>query len=141
MTPRTHCEEDAMFLMGELKISGKGEPRLNEKGEAGKRTMYSFPEAHEFELVLSDGNKDDCRFNFYVALDESEKVSIGTEDVESSISNGFIVVLIKDEKGDVISLTLSPEQVQVLYRILENAHVAFESLGRLQKTVIVNEVA
>jgi hypothetical protein len=41
----------------------------------------------------------------------------------------------------VISLTLSPEQVQVLYRLLENAHVAFESLGRLQKTVIVNEVA
>jgi len=129
-----------MFLMGELKISGKGEPRLNKKGETGERTTYSFPGSHELELILSDGAKDDCRFNFYVALDESEKVSIGTEDVESSIPNRFIVLLIKDEKGDVISLTLSPEQVRVLYRTFENAHLAFESIASLQKTVVVNAV-
>ena len=124
-----------MFLMGELKISGKGEPRPNEKGEVGKRTIYTFPECNEFELALSDGRKDDCHFELYVGLDESEGVIVGSEDIETGIINRYFVLHIKDKKGDVISLTLSPEQVNLIYRVLENAHVAFESLGHLQNLV------
>jgi hypothetical protein len=130
-----------MFLMGELKISGQGEPRLNKKGEAGKRTMYSFPGSHEFELILSDGAKDDCRFNFYVALDESENVSINTDDLEAMILCGRFDLRIKDGKGDLITLTLSAEQVKALHAVLENADAVFENLSGLQKKLVVRDAA
>ena len=130
-----------MFLMGELKISGKGEPRPNEKGEAGKKTMYTLEHGGEFELVLSEGPKEKANFNFYVSLDESKKVSIGMEDPMQSMLNDCVNLFIKDEKGDLINLALSAEQVGALYHALENAHVAFESMAKLQKIVVVNGAA
>jgi hypothetical protein len=119
-----------MFLLGELKISGKGKDRSCEKGEL-KRTMYSFPEKNEFQLAFSDGRKDDCHFRLYVDLDESEGVTITCGDVKAGIANGYLNLYVKDQKKDEISITLSAEQVNLFYRILENAHLALESLAKL----------
>ena len=141
MTFRTRFKEAIMFLMGELKISGKGEPRPNEKGETGKRTIYSFPDSNEFELALSDGRKDDCHFDFCIALDESEKVSINTDDLEAMILSGRFDLRIKDGKGDLITLTLSAEQVKALHAVLENADAVFENLSGLQKKLVVRDAA
>ena len=123
-----------MLLEGHLNASG---PDLLERLRKGESVRF-YKNKAEFDLQVSDSEKETLDFDVWIPLSDSDEVTIETDVEDENLTlNGTFHIDIKDSKGGCVGITLSVDQVKTLKKLFEDYVSAYDAHRALLKNKFV----